>query len=86
MSRKGGDRNTIPEEKFKTEVSELLLQLRRVRLARGIYLHQISEAVGATENQISHWERGVFAVKLEKLEVWADVLGFEVVLKEKETN
>jgi transcriptional regulator with XRE-family HTH domain len=59
----------------------IIEQLRAARLARGMTLQQIGEAIGRkTYQSVWQWESGVSDLRLTSLRRWADALGYDLTL------
>lgn len=55
--------------------------LRAVRLDKGIGQEELAKQLGITPMGLSHYERGERVPNLDRLEQWAQLLGYEVSLK-----
>lgn len=58
-------------------------QLRDARMAAGATQTEVAEAAKVDQAQISQWERNVHSPSLESAILWAEALGYSIVLKKQ---
>lgn len=59
-------------------------QLRSERMGRGLSQREVGELIGNTSyGSIYNWECGVNSPTLQNLRIWAEALGYEVVLQRR---
>jgi transcriptional regulator with XRE-family HTH domain len=63
----------------------LIQQLRHLRICQGMTQEQLAAKSGYYRNDIVRWENGVYDVKAQPLSDIAQALGYDIVLRAKET-
>lgn len=64
-------------------MNALARQLREERLRQRRMQKEVAHTLGCERPELSKWETGIRGVWLDNFVAWADVLGFEVVLRKK---
>ena len=57
--------------------------LREIRLANKVSQEELADRAGYNRTQVIRYEAGAFSPKLETVSNWADVLGYELILRPK---
>lgn len=60
----------------------VITRLIERRKAMGLSQAEVNELVGCADNHLSKWEAGLFQPSIYFLLLWAESLGFRLVLKE----
>jgi transcriptional regulator with XRE-family HTH domain len=67
-------------------MSDIIAQLRKIRIEQRCSQDALSALVGVNNRvQVSAWENGRVHPQYSTLHKWADALGYEVVLRKKQS-
>lgn len=61
----------------------LILSLREVRKAKQIRQHDLASKIGVDKTLLSRWENGLRSPSWFSLVCWADALGVQITIAEK---
>lgn len=72
----------MPRPKHKTlysqQYQQLLVQLRELRLARGVKQSELAERLGWTQTEVSKVETSVRRLDVIELKLWVEALGSDL--------
>jgi transcriptional regulator with XRE-family HTH domain len=66
-------------------MTDIIKQLRKIRRDKELHQEAVAAAAGLCQNHISQLEVGRRTPTLPTLNLWANALGYEVVLQEKKS-
>ena len=62
---------------------DLMIELRLVRIRKGISQHKLSQMIGVSRATIMNWESGAFTPSIEDFLSLCRALGVKISIKEK---
>ncbi len=85
-SKLGIRRKTVAQRKSRRAINPLFVQLRAIREAKRLSRPMLAEIMGYHQNQLLLWENGNVQPDFQHIEDLANALGYDLVLKERNTG